>query len=515
MSRSILVDDTDPRIAYTGPWFTNTGSFDETGDSGPPLESTLHGTNDAASFSYDFSGTSVTVAGANQFSTNVSALVSWQCFVDSESIPVISFAPPPANRVPFCKKDGLADSNHTITVNATVTNQQTFFFDYIQYVPSATVPLDQTSIAVNWTDPQLIFSGTWDFNLPQGPSTIQDAATASFHFTGTSLAWYGFYANNTPFAFTRGSYTIDGGDVIYFPLNAESTVPRSGLLFFQTAVIPSGQHNITVQYHGNLHTTPLTLESLVIQNSAAPNISTSTGSTTGSPSSQSEAPSSHKSTHVGAIAGGVVGGVVAVFGVILLFVFWKGKHPSNDDIKIKDAEKHIQPFIPKEIVPIGGVDTKNPAKGSLIFQDPNPSPLSEVTGATSPLSLSPLRYQNTVNQIVSSRTESSNNSDAVTDSRQQDISEPTPHTSATVSLPAGPGPSEPPLAESDVQVANDAQADSSPTVAGPPNFASSLSHPYLPPGRVVVHEEDSGIRITGVDLHGNAVEVLPPVYTSG
>lgn len=57
MSRSILIDDSDPTITYTGPWFTDAGSFDETGNSGPPLESTLHGTNGAASFSYDFSGT--------------------------------------------------------------------------------------------------------------------------------------------------------------------------------------------------------------------------------------------------------------------------------------------------------------------------------------------------------------------------------------------------------------------------------------------------------------------------
>lgn len=128
-------------------------------------------------------GTSVTIVGTNQFSTNVSTSVSWQCFVDNESIPVISIAPPPANRVPFCKQDGLVDEKHTIVVNATVTNQQTFFFDYLEYIPSANVPLNQASIAVNWTDPQLIFLGNWS-HLAEGPSTIQDGATASFHFTG-------------------------------------------------------------------------------------------------------------------------------------------------------------------------------------------------------------------------------------------------------------------------------------------------------------------------------------------
>lgn len=129
-------------------------------------------------------GTSVTVVGTNQFSANVSTSVLWQCFVDTESIPVISISPPPANRVPFCKQDGLPDEKHTIVVNATVSNQQTFFFDYLEYVPSANATLDQASIAVNWTDPQLIFLGNWS-HLPEGPSTIQDGATASFHFTGT------------------------------------------------------------------------------------------------------------------------------------------------------------------------------------------------------------------------------------------------------------------------------------------------------------------------------------------
>jgi len=56
MPRWILVDDTDPRIQYSGPWFLDRGSQDNLGNFGIPYQSTLHGINTDGSFSYDFRG---------------------------------------------------------------------------------------------------------------------------------------------------------------------------------------------------------------------------------------------------------------------------------------------------------------------------------------------------------------------------------------------------------------------------------------------------------------------------
>ena len=62
MSRFVIIDDTDPSIRYSGPWFEATnntlpqtvsvgGSYN-----GPPFQNTLHGVNVAASLSFNFNG---------------------------------------------------------------------------------------------------------------------------------------------------------------------------------------------------------------------------------------------------------------------------------------------------------------------------------------------------------------------------------------------------------------------------------------------------------------------------
>ena len=54
--RLVLVDDTDPSIQYSGPWFEVQHTEGNLGDFGPPFENTLHGVNVNATFSYSFSG---------------------------------------------------------------------------------------------------------------------------------------------------------------------------------------------------------------------------------------------------------------------------------------------------------------------------------------------------------------------------------------------------------------------------------------------------------------------------
>ena len=54
--RLIIVDDVDPSIQYTGPWYPDQGSRDSVGNFGPSYQSTLHGVNSNASLSYAFNG---------------------------------------------------------------------------------------------------------------------------------------------------------------------------------------------------------------------------------------------------------------------------------------------------------------------------------------------------------------------------------------------------------------------------------------------------------------------------
>ena len=54
--RLIIIDDVDPSIQYTGPWYPDQGSRDSVGNFGPSYQSTLHGVNSNASLSYAFNG---------------------------------------------------------------------------------------------------------------------------------------------------------------------------------------------------------------------------------------------------------------------------------------------------------------------------------------------------------------------------------------------------------------------------------------------------------------------------
>lgn len=72
MSRWVIVDDTDPAITYTGPWFPDQGTLNSLGYFGPPYLGTLHGSKSNASFSYSFSGKYITPIFIETFSKIIS-----------------------------------------------------------------------------------------------------------------------------------------------------------------------------------------------------------------------------------------------------------------------------------------------------------------------------------------------------------------------------------------------------------------------------------------------------------
>jgi hypothetical protein len=68
--RLIVIDDTDPSIQYSGPWFEVNNAQVDTGINGPPFQNTLHGVNVTASFSFNFSGS------IRKFGKTLSSIVS-------------------------------------------------------------------------------------------------------------------------------------------------------------------------------------------------------------------------------------------------------------------------------------------------------------------------------------------------------------------------------------------------------------------------------------------------------
>jgi hypothetical protein len=204
MSRWVLVDDFDPGISYYGAgWFQDFGSLDSLGNFGAPYLSTSHGTHSDGNFSYTFTGefyviflvvstpekplelgTRVLIFGTNQVSNSSEVTNPWfQCLVDGESTPVVRLSSPPENRRLFCEKNGLSAGQHQISVVVSVSNQQTFWFDYIQYLPTTSVSLDNAALSIDFTDSQIQYSSGWSSNS-LGTSTSQNGATLSFQFTG-------------------------------------------------------------------------------------------------------------------------------------------------------------------------------------------------------------------------------------------------------------------------------------------------------------------------------------------
>ena len=210
MSRWVIIDDSESGISYDGAgWFQDRGSLDTLGNWGAPYFSTLHGTQSDGSFSYTFTGelciilfssgnswkkqffelgTRVIIYGTNQVS-NSSGVTnpSFQCLVDGESTSVVTQPLIMAeNRLWFCERDGLSVGQHQISVAVTVSNQETFWFDNIAYLPTASVSLANATLSIDFTDSQIQYGSGWTTSQ-LGSSTSQNAAILSFQFTGVSL----------------------------------------------------------------------------------------------------------------------------------------------------------------------------------------------------------------------------------------------------------------------------------------------------------------------------------------
>lgn len=54
--RMVLVDDTNPNVQYSGPWFSVQDTQTHLGNLGIPFQNTLHGVNVNATLSFPFSG---------------------------------------------------------------------------------------------------------------------------------------------------------------------------------------------------------------------------------------------------------------------------------------------------------------------------------------------------------------------------------------------------------------------------------------------------------------------------
>jgi hypothetical protein len=231
----VIIDDRNPSIQYSGPWFEiDTLLFsNELSTLGSPYQNTLHGVNVSASCTdnvsatvqaYIFlsavcliyltdllsspltlssvSGSEVVVYGTS-ITTNASGtqVPTWECFIDGISIggnpsssgsSTVLGALANENNWMLCGPTQFHDGLHLLTVNANVSNQHTFWFDQIQYALSASVSLNQPLLRINATDSAIQYSPIDDWQrmnvFPLGLTilTTVNGSTITYQFSGTS-----------------------------------------------------------------------------------------------------------------------------------------------------------------------------------------------------------------------------------------------------------------------------------------------------------------------------------------
>lgn len=114
--------------------------------------------------------------------------LKWQCFVDE--IPVARDGSD--NSLVACLQERLIDGPHTLRVNVDITtNNQTFYFDRVQYAASPTANLENQTILVQQTDPIIQYDTRWTGEYPSIVRiTNENGATARLSFIGNRhLRW--------------------------------------------------------------------------------------------------------------------------------------------------------------------------------------------------------------------------------------------------------------------------------------------------------------------------------------
>ncbi|KAL0573736.1 hypothetical protein V5O48_008212 [Marasmius crinis-equi] len=416
--RRIIVDDTDPRIAYdSGSWSFDVSAFDNFGIFGNPYNGTMRGTNsEEAKFSFTFEGEFIQVKGAkdnrrishseNSELDDISRLPTYMCQVDGSPIEHVNYESDiyeTTNNV-LCEQAHLSKGNHTLimTIMLNDTSTQTFWLDSLEYAPLENADLSKEVLKIDASDPSITFhndSGSW--RTDGGTSklfnyTAVPGASMSLKFNATQQdtnpASGRYYIDNTG----DTKFEIRGAKLL--PLTQSNLTAWYNQEVFTSEKIPAGEHEMVITYTG-ANTGSNLLHPLVIDYfhvTGGVRDESRDGSNTTSPD-VGEAKREKSRTPVGSIVGGVLGGVVALLAIAgLLLWVWRRKQAKSGPRELYlRGSSDIIPFLVEDMVPTGhsgapsrkGVqmypapDTPSTAPGTNAHQE---SPYTMGPGATMP-----------------------------------------------------------------------------------------------------------------------------------
>lgn len=125
------------------------------------------------------------VYGSTQIRNNSGVIDPvWECFVDQVSIGSTRPFIYPENNWLFCSQGNLTDGPHVISVNATIATGRTFWFDRVEYAPSASISLWDKAIRVDHLDPALQFGSGWYALGDTANATSRSGSVFTFNFFG-------------------------------------------------------------------------------------------------------------------------------------------------------------------------------------------------------------------------------------------------------------------------------------------------------------------------------------------
>ncbi|KAF5317886.1 hypothetical protein D9611_014856 [Ephemerocybe angulata] len=358
-TRRVIVDDTDAQIQYVGPWQVDSrGSQDRVGNFGPTFLGTLHGVvHTSATFSFLYEGTDSKVFGTLQ-AVNQSGTIDprWTCSIDDRIVPISPITPYPLNNWPLCDFTSIGAGVHNITVRI-VSEQKHFWLDYIDYVPSPnpTIPTKPAFNQIDDQDNSIFYDDSWsrigDFSM----YTSRPGGRMTTNFTGTGVSWYGFIPEEMSHPSSLATYSIDDEAPIPFVLHGIlASDPESPTLynqeFFQTPLLPYGNHTLTVVHNGNDEQTPLTLDRLVVLDHTANTVSVQTADiplNTSSTAAPSGANSQSAPLSSGSIAGAVIGALLLLALLIVGFIFGRRWYRKRSRPIIQPLPGFVPPSEPR------------------------------------------------------------------------------------------------------------------------------------------------------------------------
>ncbi|KAJ3510606.1 hypothetical protein NLJ89_g4575 [Agrocybe chaxingu] len=304
-TRWMILDDSDERIQYAGPWLDVDGApFDNVGNFGPTYGGRMRATVASnATVSLTFNGGTVAPRGE----PGIPQRVRWECLIDGEphlgSGTLSNNAGDTAlNNFVICEIDRLSQGEHTLSLNVT-RNEDQFYVDRIGYgTANGTFLSGGRVIQATFVMPR----------LPSSTYADQPDSSVSFSFNGSSIA--------------GEVQQLDTEAPVNFDIPGNFTTPQFFLKYFQTPECLARAHRLTVRYTGIPGAMPLALSHfevtdsrLPVRTSTLPIISsTSSVSPTTSPTQTalSSLPDEKKSR-----VGPIVGGGIA-FICILGFIVW-------------------------------------------------------------------------------------------------------------------------------------------------------------------------------------------------